>query len=139
MKQCSVSLIICTCETLNQFSIISDKLNICCFLQAEQNVVTRSLNKEYAPIGGEGDFCKEAAKLAFGETSNVLSESRNITVQGISGTGSLRIGAELISKHWPGNKTIYLPKPSWGNHTPIFKFAGFNVGAYTYYDPSTCG
>jgi len=107
--------------------------------QAEQNVVTRSLNKEYAPIGGEGDFCTEAAKLAFGETSNVLSESRNITVQGISGTGSLRIGAELISKHWPGNKTIYLPKPSWGNHTPIFKFAGFNVGAYTYYDPSTCG
>ena len=114
-------------------------MDICCFLQAEQNVVTRSLNKEYAPIGGEGDFCTEAAKLAFGETSNVLSESRNVTVQGISGTGSLRIGAELISKHWPGNKTIYLPKPSWGNHTPIFKFAGFNVGGYTYYDPSTCG
>jgi len=107
--------------------------------QAEQNVVTRSLNKEYAPIGGEGDFCKEAAKLAFGENSNVLTESRNVTVQGISGTGSLRIGAEVISKHWPGNRTIYLPKPSWGNHTPIFKFAGFNVGAYTYYDPSTCG
>ena len=69
----------------------------------------------------------------------MLSEKRNVTVQGISGTGSLRIGAELISKHWPLNKTIYLPKPSWGNHTPIFKFAGFNVGGYTYYDPSTCG
>merc|ERR1719499_171856 len=27
--------------------------------QAEQNVVTRKLNKEYAPIGGEGDFCQE--------------------------------------------------------------------------------
>merc|ERR1719389_119797 len=107
--------------------------------RAEQNVVARSLNKEYAPIGGEGDFCKEAAKLAFGDSSPVITEGRNVTVQGISGTGSLRIGAEMISKHWPLNKTIYLPKPSWGNHTPIFKFAGFNVGGYTYYDPSTCG
>merc|ERR1711963_1130005 len=97
------------------------------------------LNKEYAPIGGEAEFCKEAAKLAFGENSNVITEGRNVTVQGISGTGSLRIGAEFVSKWWPGNKTIYLPKPSWGNHTPIFKFAGMNVAGYTYYDPSTCG
>jgi len=107
--------------------------------QAEQNVIQKKLNKEYAPIGGEGDFCKEAAKLAFGADSSVIADGRNVTVQGISGTGSLRIGAEVISKHWPLNKTIYLPKPSWGNHTPIFKFAGFNVGGYTYYDPSTCG
>jgi len=107
--------------------------------QAEQNVIAAKLNKEYAPIGGEGDFCKEAAKLAFGDDSPVLKDSRNVTVQGISGTGSLRIGAEFISKHWPTNKTIFLPKPTWGNHTPIFKFAGFNVGGYTYYDPSTCG
>merc|ERR1711974_476901 len=49
------------------------------------------------------------------------------------------IGAEYVSKWWPGNKTIYLPKPSWGNHTPIFKHAGFNVGGYTYYDANTCG
>jgi len=102
-------------------------------------VIAAKLNKEYAPIGGEGDFCKEAAKLAFGADSPVLTDSRNVTVQGISGTGSLRIGAEFISKHWPTNRTIFLPKPTWGNHTPIFKFAGFNVGGYTYYDPTTCG
>ena len=42
--------------------------------------------------------------------------------------------------HWfPGNKKIYLPKPSWGNHTPIFKHAGLEVGSYGYYDPKTCG
>jgi len=108
-------------------------------LKAEQNIMAAKLNKEYAPIGGEPEFCKEAAKLAFGETSPVVTEGRNVTLQGISGTGSLRIGAEFISKWWPGNNTIYLPKPSWGNHTPIFKFAGFNVAGYTYYDPSTCG
>ena len=58
----------------------------------------------YAPIGGEGNFCKEAAKLAFGDNSPVVKEGLNVTVQGISGTGSLRIGAEFISKHFPLNK-----------------------------------
>ena len=60
----------------------------------------------YAPIGGEGDFCKEAAKLAFGDNSPVVKEGLNVTVQGISGTGSLRIGAEFISKHFPLNKWV---------------------------------
>ena len=26
-----------------------------------------------------------------------------------------------------------------GNHTPIFKHAGLEVGSYRYYDPKTCG
>ena len=64
------------------------------------------LNKEYAPIGGEPEFCTEAAKLAFGDTSYVVTEGRNVTSQGISGTGSLMIGAEFVAKWWPGNKTI---------------------------------
>lgn len=34
---------------------------------------------------------------------------------------------------------VYLPKPSWGNHTPIFRDAGTQLKAYTYYDPKTCG
>lgn len=34
---------------------------------------------------------------------------------------------------------MYLPKPSWGNHTPIFRDAGMQLKAYRYYDPSTCG
>ena len=34
---------------------------------------------------------------------------------------------------------MYLPTPSWGNHTPIFKDSGLNVKQYRYYDPATCG
>lgn len=64
----------------------------------EQNLVTRSLTMEYAPIGGEGDFCQKAAKLAFGEISNVLTKARNVTIQGISSTGFLTISVELMSK-----------------------------------------
>lgn len=38
-----------------------------------------------------------------------------------------------------GPRDVYLPKPSWGNHTPIFRDAGMQLKAYRYYDPSTCG
>lgn len=64
---------------------------------------------------------------------------QNATVQGISGTGSLCIGAFFLNKFFPGNKEIYLPTPSWGNHTPLFKMAGLSVKSYRYYDPKTCG
>lgn len=64
---------------------------------------------------------------------------KNATVQGISGTGSLFVGAQFLSRHFPGNKEIYLPIPSWGNHNPLFRLAGLTVKTYRYYDPKTYG
>jgi len=107
--------------------------------KAEEKILTSLMNKEYAAIGGDPDYGKLSANLAFGEGNSVVSEGRNVTVQCISGTGSLRVGANFLAKWFPGNKTIYLPKPSWGNHTPIFKHAGLEVASYGYYDPKTCG
>jgi len=106
---------------------------------AEDRIVGRRMNKEYAPIGGEAGFGKLAALLALGQDSEVVSDGRNVTVQAISGTGSLRVGASFLAKFFPGNKTVYLPTPSWGNHTPIFKHAGMQVASYRYYDKATCG
>jgi aspartate/tyrosine/aromatic aminotransferase len=40
-----------------------------------------SVTQEYAPIGGEADFCRESAKLAFGDTSPVVTNGLNVTVQ----------------------------------------------------------
>jgi len=107
--------------------------------KAENKILTSNLNKEYAPIGGEPSYGNLSADLAFGDGNSVTGEGRNVSVQCISGTGSLRVGADFLAKHFPGNKTVYLPKPSWGNHTPIFKHAGLEVGSYRYYDPKTCG
>jgi len=107
--------------------------------KAESSIMAKALNKEYAPIGGEADFCRESAKLAFGDDSAVVRDGLNVTIQGISGTGSLRVGTAFLSKWFPGNKVVYLPKPSWGNHTPIIKHSGMEVGGYSYYDASTCG
>jgi aspartate/tyrosine/aromatic aminotransferase len=38
-------------------------------------------SQEYAPIGGEADFCRESAKLAFGDTSPVVTNGLNVTIQ----------------------------------------------------------
>ena len=59
--------------------------------------------------------------------------------QSISGTGALRIGGAFLGKHYPNAKVVYLPTPSWGNHTPIFRDSGLEVRQYKYFDRSTVG
>uniref|UniRef100_A0A5F9DTB2 Aspartate aminotransferase n=1 Tax=Oryctolagus cuniculus TaxID=9986 RepID=A0A5F9DTB2_RABIT len=62
-----------------------------------------------------------------------------VTVQTISGTGALRIGASFLQRFFKFSRDVFLPKPSWGNHTPIFRDAGMQLQSYRYYDPKTCG
>lgn len=107
--------------------------------QAEKILFDANMDHEYAPIGGQSEYCQAVIQLALGDTSEVVQAGLNATVQGISGTGSLRIGAAFFSKWYQPSKTVYLPVPSWGNHTPIFNHAGLEVKSYRYYDPKTCG
>ena len=60
-------------------------------------------------------------------------------MQSLSGTGALRLGGEFLRRFYPGNKTILMPTPTWGNHGPIFKDSGLAVGSYRYFDPKTNG
>nr|KAF6406829.1 glutamic-oxaloacetic transaminase 2 [Molossus molossus] len=62
-----------------------------------------------------------------------------VTVQTISGTGALRIGASFLQRFFKFSRDVFLPKPTWGNHTPIFRDAGMQLQGYRYYDPKTCG
>jgi aspartate/tyrosine/aromatic aminotransferase len=59
--------------------------------------------------------------------------------QSISGTGALRIGGAFLARFYPHSKVIYLPVPSWGNHTPIFRDSGLEVRGYRYFDKKTVG
>ncbi|KAL5783262.1 hypothetical protein ACOSP7_008291 [Xanthoceras sorbifolium] len=107
--------------------------------KAEQQLVNdRSRIKEYLPIVGLADFNKLSAKLIFGADSPAIRENRVTTVQCLSGTGSLRVGAEFLAKHYH-QRTIYIPQPTWGNHPKIFTLAGLSVKSYRYYDPATRG
>uniref|UniRef100_W5MHG6 Aspartate aminotransferase n=1 Tax=Lepisosteus oculatus TaxID=7918 RepID=W5MHG6_LEPOC len=110
-----------------------------CVRKAEALIAAKKLDKEYLPIGGLAEFAKASAELALGPSNEVLKSGRYITVQTISGTGSLRVGANFLSRFHTASRDVYLPKPSWGNHTPIFRDAGMQLKAYRYYDPKTCG
>ncbi|XP_063045510.1 aspartate aminotransferase, mitochondrial-like [Engraulis encrasicolus] len=107
--------------------------------KAEALIASQQLDKEYLGIGGLAEFSKACAELSLGPDNQVLKSKRSITVQTISGTGSLRIGANFLSRFHKGVRDVYLPKPTWGNHTPIFRDAGMQLKAYRYYDPNTCG
>ncbi|KAG2591826.1 hypothetical protein PVAP13_5NG507000 [Panicum virgatum] len=58
---------------------------------AEQMLINDpSRYKEYLPITGLAEFNKLSAKLIFGADSPAIQENRVVTVQCLSGTGSLR-------------------------------------------------
>lgn len=107
--------------------------------RAEQQLVNdRSRVKEYLPITGLAQFNKLSAKLILGADSPAIRDNRVTTVQCLSGTGSLRVGAEFLQRHYHQH-TIYIPQPTWGNHPKVFMLAGLSVKPYRYYDPATRG
>jgi aromatic-amino-acid transaminase len=55
------------------------------------------------------------------------------TVQGLGGTGGLKIGADFLKKLLPHAKVL-ISDPSWENHRALFTQAGFEVDTYGYYD-----
>ncbi|PRQ27485.1 putative aspartate transaminase [Rosa chinensis] len=107
--------------------------------KAEQKLVNdMSRVKEYLPIVGLAEFNKLSARLILGADSPPVQENRVTTVQCLSGTGSLRVGGEFLARHYQ-ERTIYIPTPTWGNHTKVFTLAGLSVKNYRYYDPATRG
>lgn len=59
-------------------------------------------------------------------------------MQGISGTGSLRLGAAFISRFAP-ETIVYISNPTWGPHRTIFGDCGLKVREYPYYHKETNG
>ncbi|GAX16705.1 aspartate aminotransferase, mitochondrial [Fistulifera solaris] len=105
-----------------------------CVREAEQRLVEQKLDMEYSGIAGDQKFVDLSLKFGYGEDSSALKEGRIQGVQALSGTGGLRVFGELIRRH--GQKHIYVPNPTWGNHIPIFQNSGLEVRKYRYYDAS---
>lgn len=97
------------------------------------------LNHEYAPIAGIADFTSKAAELILGADSAALKEKRSASIQTISGTGAVHLGALFLAKFYKGNKTVYLSDPTWANHNQIFSNVGLPVAKYPYFSKETKG
>ncbi|PCD44011.1 hypothetical protein AU210_003093 [Fusarium oxysporum f. sp. radicis-cucumerinum] len=97
------------------------------------------LNHEYAPIAGIASFTSKAAELVFGADSAAISEKRSTTLQTISGTGAVHLGALFLARFYKGNHTVYLSNPTWANHHQIFKNVGHSIDTYPYFHKETKG
>jgi len=97
------------------------------------------LNHEYAPIAGIASFTSKAAELILGADNPALKEKRVASIQSVSGTGALHLGALFLSKYFNGNRTVYLSNPTWANHGQIFKNVGIPNAQYPYFSKETKG
>ena len=106
--------------------------------EAEARYYASETTKSYLGIDGLPAYNKEVQKLLFGADSQVIAEGRAVTVQGVGGTGSLKIGADFLKRFFP-DAQVWLSNPSWENHQMLFEAAGCKVNSYPYYDAETHG
>ncbi len=104
-----------------------------CVQQAENAMMQAPKARGYLPIDGIAAYDKAVQSLVFGETSEPFTSGRVATVQGLGGTGGLKIGADFLKRMSP-NAKVLISDPSWENHRALFTNAGFTVETYAYYD-----
>jgi len=111
---------------------------------AEEEIFKEGFSREYLPFLGDEEFNIQTQLTIFNpsislikENSklNVIEAKRITTIQSISGSGCLRLGAEFLSKFI--NKKIYVSHLTWPNHFPIFELAGMIAEKYPYYNQET--
>jgi len=107
-----------------------------CVQAAEKAMMDKPTARGYLPIDGIAAYDAAVKNLVFGADSEPVRSGRVATVQGIGGTGALKIGADFLKKLSPQAKVL-ISDPSWENHRALFTQAGFAVGTYRYYDSAT--
>ena len=106
---------------------------LACVRAAEKTMMEKPSARGYLPIDGIAAYDAAVKSLVFGADSEPVTSGRVATVQGIGGTGGLKIGADFLKKLSP-NAKVLISDPSWENHRALFTNAGFVVESYTYYD-----
>ena len=109
-----------------------------CVQAAEKTLMATPTARGYLPIDGIAAYDAAVKRLVFGAQSEAVTSGRVATVQGIGGTGGLKIGADFLKKLSP-NATVLISDPSWENHRALFMNAGFKVDSYAYYDADKRG
>ncbi|CAG98402.1 aspartate transaminase AAT1 [Kluyveromyces lactis] len=90
----------------------------------------------YLPITGSQDYQNNVLNFLYRESSDgseLLENNRITFVQTLSGTGALAVASKLLATFV--SKTVWIPNPSWANHSNVFQWNGFNqIKYYTYYE-----
>ncbi|KAH8681877.1 pyridoxal phosphate-dependent transferase [Xylariales sp. PMI_506] len=99
---------------------------------------------DYLPIEGDPRFLSAARELVFSASPDPASsasrsaiDSRVLSVQTVSGTGSNHIGARFLAETL-GSRCVWVSDPTWANHHVIWETAGVARRTYPYYNKSNC-
>ncbi|MBU2862920.1 aspartate/tyrosine/aromatic aminotransferase [Reinekea forsetii] len=106
--------------------------------EAERRLVEQETSKSYLAIGGDLEYGKQVQALLFGNDHTIVTNQLARTAQTPGGTGALRIAADFMASQLNVDK-IWISNPTWANHNSVFKSAGLQTAAYSYYDPQTHG
>ncbi|KAI4681066.1 uncharacterized protein J4E88_005572 [Alternaria novae-zelandiae] len=100
-----------------------------------------NLNHEYLPIAGLAEFTTASQKLVLGGDSPAIKEKRVTSLQTISGTGAVHLGALFLAKFYKtqSQRTAYFSDPTWANHFQIFSNVGLEYKTYPYFSKKTKG
>ena len=106
-----------------------------CVQAAEKTMMAHPSARGYLPIDGIAAYDTAVKHLVFGADSEPVTSGRIATVQGLGGTGGLKVGADFL-RHLNPKAKVLISDPSWENHRGLFTNAGFIVETYAYYDAS---
>lgn len=106
---------------------------LACVKEAERRLLASEKSKGYLSIEGHPQYDAYVQELLLGPGHEVLRSQRAVTAQTPGGTGSLRVAADFLKKHFPQAK-VWMSTPTWANHAAIFKAAGQTVEPYAYID-----
>ena len=109
-----------------------------CVQAAEKAMTDDPKARGYLPIDGIAAYDAAVKALVFGAESEAVKSGRIATVQGVGGTGALKLGADFLKKLNP-NAKVLISEPSWENHRALFTNAGFVVETHPYFDPAAHG
>lgn len=89
------------------------------------------------------DFTQASQKLILGKDSPAIKDKRVVSLQTISGTGAVHLGALFLSKFYnPSNseaKAVYFSNPTWANHNQIVTNVHLQPKSYPYFSKATRG
>ena len=104
--------------------------------KAETLLMDLEQTKSYQGIAGDPTYNQHMMELLLGSDHSIHNSGRLVTLQAPGGSGSLRVGAEVIRRARPEAK-LWVGVPTWPNHIPLLGSAGFEIEEYPYYNHDT--
>ena len=107
---------------------------------AEKRIWEEQDTKTYTALAGDPLFAAAMARMILGAGLAEETEGRRAAIATPGGTGAVQKGMELARMAGAATGSaprVFLPSPTWPNHTAIARHLGLEVVEYRYFDPET--